>query len=360
MSNKLLQFNSGDHVLGGKNITEAISSDGDIVFNESYIVIGDLLEAVHIHATYDLRVLGDIKAEQITVNGSLFVDGDIESDSLLCRGEFICTGVVRVANVELSSYSVAASMFGEELRAAGDVFVRTTIDTNTLLEVNGLLVAGEGIMGDGKFKAKAAVANEYYEFLGESDSSVFEISAMNFAVRADEPGRDDNPSLDVDNMGIEIAVKIFNKEFTKSIKEWSSKEECEFINSLRSTIANLPDLHSVDEIIDSIIELSYEREISNFRDYLNILYARHVFPDELARYETLAPVLTGMFDAVTFKIDVMEFKTKDIVDFARSIYILSKYHSELPISFEEGADKIFSSIGLRYSTVEHAWRTHNG
>ena len=108
MSNKLLQFNSGDHVLGGKNITEAISSEGDIVFNESYIVIGDLLEAVHIHATYDLRVLGDIKAEQITVNGSLFVDGDIESDSLLCRGEFICTGVVRVANVELSIYSVAA------------------------------------------------------------------------------------------------------------------------------------------------------------------------------------------------------------------------------------------------------------
>ena len=360
MSVELIQFNSGDHVLGGKNITEAISTEGDIVFNESYIVVGDLMEGAHIHATYDLRVLGDIKAKKLTVNGSLFVDGDIESDSLLCRGVFICSGMVKVANVELSSYSVADSLVGEELRAAGDLFVRTTVDTNTLLEVDGLVVAGEGIMGDGAFKAKAAIANEYYEFSGASESNVFEISTMNFAVHADELEHDVNPPLDVDNMNINTAVKSFNKVFAKCIDEWTSIEEGALISAIRATAANLPDLHSVDDIIDDIVELSYEREITNFRDYLYILYAKHVFPDELAGYETLKPVLTDLYDAVTFKIDIMEFKAKDISDFARSIYILSKYHSELPISFEEGADKIFSSIGLRYSTVEHAWRTHNG
>ena len=52
MHGELIQFNSGDHVLGNKNVTEAIITDGDIVFNESYVVIGESLEAKNIHATY--------------------------------------------------------------------------------------------------------------------------------------------------------------------------------------------------------------------------------------------------------------------------------------------------------------------
>ena len=35
MSAKLIQFNSGDHVLGNKNIAEALVTTGDVVFNES-------------------------------------------------------------------------------------------------------------------------------------------------------------------------------------------------------------------------------------------------------------------------------------------------------------------------------------
>ena len=33
MHEELIQFNSGDHVLGNKNVTEAVSTNGDIVFN---------------------------------------------------------------------------------------------------------------------------------------------------------------------------------------------------------------------------------------------------------------------------------------------------------------------------------------
>ena len=43
MHGELIQFNSGDHVLGNKNVTEAVITDGDIVFNESYVVIGESL-----------------------------------------------------------------------------------------------------------------------------------------------------------------------------------------------------------------------------------------------------------------------------------------------------------------------------
>ena len=48
MHKELIQFNSGDHVLGNKNVAEALTSDGDIVFNESYVVIGEALEAKNI------------------------------------------------------------------------------------------------------------------------------------------------------------------------------------------------------------------------------------------------------------------------------------------------------------------------
>ena len=96
MHGELIQFNSGDHVLGNKNVTEAVITDGDIVFNESYVVIGESLEAKNIHATYDLDVVANIVAVTISVNGNLFVKGDIEADEVICRGSFYCTGEARV------------------------------------------------------------------------------------------------------------------------------------------------------------------------------------------------------------------------------------------------------------------------
>ena len=79
MHEELIQYNSGDHVLGNKNVAEAVTTDGDIVFNESYIVVGESLKARNIHATYDLDVMTDVVAGRISVNGNLFVKGDIEA-----------------------------------------------------------------------------------------------------------------------------------------------------------------------------------------------------------------------------------------------------------------------------------------
>ena len=358
MSTKIIQFNSGEHILGNKNIVEAIVTDGDVVFNESYIVVGVSLEARYIHATYDLSVIGDIVAENISINGDLFVKGDIEADELTCRGIFICTGKVRVKKLSMESYSVADSIVGEEIYVNGDLFVRTTVDTDSCLEADGLIVSGEGIIGAGFFKAKAAVANEYFEFNGKSKGKVFEISEMDFAT----PEIASEPSVGNMDENIDIikAAEMFNKAFSQKLEIWSKLEEADFIAAIRNVTESMHDLHFVDAIIDKVVELSYEREIVNFRDFLYTLCARNIFPESLAEYETFEPVLTDMYDEAVPKVLNMEFKAGCVDEFACALYILNVYQSQLPISVEVGADKIFSSIGLRYSTVEHAWRDYNG
>jgi hypothetical protein len=67
-----------------------------------------------------------------------------------------------------------------------------------------------------------------------------------------------------------------------------------------------------------------------------------------------------MYNVAKPKVKDMEFKVSSITEFACSLYILDTYQTQLPISAEDGADRIFSSIGLRFTTVERAWREWNG
>ena len=251
------------------------------------------------------------------------------------------------------------SVIGNEVYAAGDLFIKTTIDTGSSLEVDGLVVAGEGIMGDGSFMAKAAIANEYFEFSGKNNSKVFEISEMEFT-EASVLENDNDPHVDLNAMTIENAIDIFNKAFDKSIDEWSQFEEAEFIGEVRKVAESMCDLQMIDRVVDTVIALSYERQIENFKDYLYVLCAKNNFPDGMAKYETLQPVIEDMLNEATFKIDKMDYKAKNIQELAVSLFVLNKYYEQLPISVEEAADKIFSSIGIRYSTVEHIWREYNG
>jgi len=122
MHDELIQFNSGDHVLGNKNVAEAVIIDGE-----------------SIHATYDLDVLTSIVAETVSVNGNLFVKGNIEADEIICRGSFYCTGEIRVNKCNFGDYSMIGSVIGKDVYAEGDLFIKTTIDTDSSLEVDGLV-----------------------------------------------------------------------------------------------------------------------------------------------------------------------------------------------------------------------------
>lgn len=120
------------------------------------------------------------------------------------------------------------------------------------------------------------------------------------------------------------------------------------------------DLQMIGRVVDTVMALSYERQIENFKDYLFVLCAKNTFPEELAKYETLQPVIEDMLNEAAYQIDKMDYKAENIQDLAVSLIILNKYYEQIPIGMEEAADKIFSSIGIRYSTVEHIWRKYNG
>lgn len=371
MTTKLLQFNSDNSVIDDKNVIESLVCDYDLVFNESYIVIGPTLEGKHIHATYDLIVLGDVFCDKLTVNGDLLVYGDIEANEVLCHGNFICTGEVRVEELVLEAYSIAGSIVGKRLYAGGDLFLQATVDTGIEFEADGLVVAGEGIMGDGVFKAKAAIANEYFEFNGDCKSKVFEITGMDFTnlgaedlnlpISQDENMDDQSMDEEVSEyMDIEATTSLFNKALKESIYDWSELEEDAFIEKIRNVVKKIDNLHLVNKLLDRITALSYDREIENFRDYLFVLCAKNVFPTGISEYDTIEPVLVGMFNKAQFTIDTMEYRATNIEEFAFSLYIINRYQDEMPIGVEEAADKIFSSVGIRYSTVEQIWREFNG
>jgi len=353
MSTQLMQFNSGERTLGGQNITEAICTDGDIIFNESYIVVGDCLEAQKIYATYDLAVHGNLSAKEVVVNGALFVAGDIDAATLTCRGKFICLGEVRVKELTVDNFSVADSIASDSIDAASDLFIRTTVDTNKELHATGLVVAAEGIMGAGDFSAKAAIANEYFEFDGQPSSKVFEISSMDFLGSPVPRKQEDNP-VSADEMDLGNIILMFKDAFEVASIQWAELDEDEFINNLFSVGNSLPDMGAIKRIIDRIVEISYLTKITNLQDYLYIIWAKEIFPDALLNYETLEGVFGQLFEEAHQNLRNLEFSSTTIKGLSDSLYVLSAYYRKLPITFEDCADMIFSSIGLRYSTVKRA------
>lgn len=351
MSETIVQFNSGEQIVGNKNVAQAINTDGTIVFNESYIVIGDVLQGHTIHATYDLTVVGSVYADKLVVNGDLLVQGDIKVNKLECRGQCVCLGKIDAKRVSFGSLSFLSMIDSNEILAGDSLFVGSTMDIREAVNVNGMLVAGEGILGEGSFSSDSTVVNEYFEFSGEVHNKVYELSEMDFSAASD---------IRVEDVDISKLPSLLKASLSATIQEWGALEEDELIENVLAVAKQTPDLHLLSNLLPIVSELSYQKEIDNFRDYLYVLGAKNVFPNELSQYETIEPVLTTLFDKASEGLKDMDYASDDLSDFALSLYILSAYYSQLPVSLEEAGDKVFSSVGLRYSTVEHVWRKQNG
>ena len=297
MKTELIQFNAGAHVLGGRNIAEAVCTAGGVAFNESYIVVGDCLKARSIYAAYDLTVHGDLTADEITVYGSLVVTGDLEANVLECRGKLLCTGAVRVKQLSVDGFAAIDSLSGDSIQAGGDLFVRTTADANRRLEAAGLLVAAEGIMGAGTLNVSAAIAGEYVEFDGTCSGDIWELSAA-------EPGPE---------------------------------------RRMREPDAPPPP----DRLRDRLAAIAQTGRVTSLMDFLLAFWASKEFPEAL-------PSCGALLEEAAQRTASLPFHADELGALSDALYVLARYRRELPLSFEDCADKIFSSIGLRYATVRRA------
>ena len=368
MKGKLIQHDTSDLQIADNNFFEAVSSKHSMAFNESYTIVGEMFSAKKVYATYDLTILGDISVEELEVRGDLIVKGNIDvAGNLVCNGKLICAKEIHAKSIRVDDACFAMSIYADSIEATGGIVSQLIIETNSLECDDGVIFAGEGLIGEGTINANAIVVGDYCDYNGEIESRVIELreNEANGSIEGYNTREDRDKEDDVDE-GVsridDIAFQsyIFNESLKFNLAKWSELEEELFVEEIKKIKEEMPELHNVCDVVDKIINISYKDEILDLSDYLYVIWAKRIFPKELIDYETLSPVFNEMLERAEERVNELKYRANNLEDFQNSLYVLSRYGDALSIPFDQCADSIFSSIGLRYSTVLHAWRDING
>lgn len=343
MSN-FIQFDTAETIIGGVNIAEAVQSDKNLVFNESYTVTGRRLTAPSIYACYDLTVIGDMEVEEAEIKGNLYVIGDIKAKRLSCLKAIICSGNIDAAAIS-GSEIVANDIACHSITCPGNIIARTTIDISEALNAGKSVLAGEGILGNGQFLAKNAVAAEYFDFNGEVLGKALELETDS---TFGEPHLVPSKKESFAAFSAELKAKI--ADGIKKAGEVGEEQLIEFVNQLSAIDGNM--LSDWKKLTENLAELSYLDRVTNFRDYLIIIMAAKVLPKEIVGYETIEHVFDSLLIEAEKGLDTLPFHAKDVEDLAYALKIVTLYENELGIDKDEALDRIFQSIGIKYKTVK--------
>lgn len=346
----LRQYDTSDTVLGGKNILEAFETDDVVLFNESYTIIGEETTAKKISATYDLTIIGNITVDEIKVNGDLTVIGDISAKVLTCANTLICQGHVDADKIYVGGI-VAKSVKCVEFVCDGNALIETTIDIDESSRTEKTIVACEGIMGAGTFAALNAIANEYFEFSGDIQGKVLELESDSTLSEMTAPVQ---VGTDLSELSIEEVIKQVEDRLKVEYKQCSTLDE-DAIIELTKLLGN-NSLHTLADyatIFDTLTNISYQDEIDDFGDYLIVVFAKKILPENLYRYETLEHIDTLMLPEAEKALDELDFRPQSVERIAQCIRIAIECADVIPMSLDGVLDKIFSSFGLRYSTVKN-------
>lgn len=337
---KIIQFDTSDSVLGGENIAQAIETDKEVCFNESYTVIGGKLKAPQIYATYDLSVIGDLSADNVEINGDLLVNGNIKAKFLRCRS-LVCTGKVSVNSLSCAENIMAKSVTVADIQAQGSVVVLDSFNASDICEVDRNIIAGEGISGSGQMTIENAIAGEFFDFDGEISGHYFELSTMHNK-ESDKADGGIIGGTDYDTFADEL--NAFLKRFIDGVIEL---EEDDIIAQLRKCAEyQKTSFDEVAYLFEEIDRISYYNEITNLRDYLLVRYAECRFPKQFIEYETISHVFTTLLENTD--VEELEYSADSLLELVMSLRIITAIYKN---DLDEYADKIFSFIGLRYSFV---------
>lgn len=86
---------------------------------------------------------------------------------------------MNVAIIFIGRDLVVDSVKCENFTCDGNALIRTTIDIERYARIDKTIVAYEGVIGEGSFSAKNAIANEYFEFSGDIEGKIVELDTNN-------------------------------------------------------------------------------------------------------------------------------------------------------------------------------------
>lgn len=338
---KTIQFDTSDSVLGGENIAQAIETDKEVCFNESYTVIGKKMEAPKIYATYDLSVIGDLYADNVEINGDLLVNGNIKANFLRCR-RLVCTGKVNVNSLLCAENIMAKSVTVDDIQTQGSAIVLDSFDVSDTCEVERNIIAGEGISGSGQMTIENAIAGDYFDFDGAISGHYYEISTMLSDEHKKASEEENNGGVLFETFADEL--NDFLKRFVDGVIEM---EEDDIIAQLRECAeCQRISFDEIEYLFDEIARISYYNEITNLRDYLLVRYAELRFPQQFKEYETISHVFTTLLENTDVR--ELEYSANNLLELTMSLRIITAIYES---ALDEYADKIFSFIGLKYSFV---------
>ena len=344
----LVQFDGEADGLAGKNVIEAFEGNNSIIFNETYMIVGEHTKALKIHAMYDLTIMGDVTVQECVVNGSLTIIGDAHISNLTCYNTFICKGNLHSDKIYVGRNMNVASIDCDEIICDGNVVLQTTANINQSAKIGKTMMACEGIMGAGTFSAVNAIANEYFEFDGEYEGRILELET-------DSTISDATPVKTAPCETVEEIIDLANQKLAEEYEKYPDLDEEEIIDHLKklSAIQNtsLKVLPIVEPLFSKLTEISYQDHIETVDEYLMVLMAQRMLPSEVYNYESVDHIGKLYLPKARNKIEDLSFEPCTIEQFSRVLSMAVKFEEELSADWETLMDKIFESIGLKYSTV---------
>lgn len=344
----LIQYDGESDSIAGKNVIEAFEGNDSVIFNETYIIIGEHTEALKLHAMYDLTIMGDVTVQECVVNGSLTVIGTARIANLTCYNKFICKGDLYSDKIYVGGDMIADSTVCDELVCDGNVTIQTTVDVNQNAQISKTIVACEGIMGAGKFSATNAIANEYFEFDGEYKGKILEL----------EIGNTISNSVPVKAAPIESIEEIIGMANQKLVEEYGkcpSLDEDAIIEHLCNLGAienkNLRNLPIIESLFSKLVDISYQNKIETIEDYLTVLVAQKTLPNEVYSYESIDHIGKLFLPKAQKEMDKLTFEPTSVEQFANALSMAVQFEDELAEEWEILMDKIFESVGLKFITV---------
>ncbi|WP_246943468.1 hypothetical protein [Bacillus pinisoli] len=314
-----------------------LTPNDSILFETSYVVIGDIFDSSDITANYNLFVLGDMKVDKIHVKKDLFVLGKITANEIKVTGDLSCE-----KDIECKSIQVGRSLSTRSLQTElGDIGINLHVESAFIddkLNVGKQIICLEGIAGTGVCKANEILIRDYKNIATECN----QLLVLNNEFKKEEPSKKEGSNLELtslmsedlfenDQLLEEYSKLQFNinnslinnfENYTKKIEEQYDYDEIskKFIVLQKK----LPALSNYVESYNKIIRFSEKSSISNVEEFISLLNLKHATPKFLYSISIVEDVLIGFYNLQKNSLKELEVINTNIDNVIHNLYFLNQ------------------------------------